>query len=217
MPPGFVPPHPAWQATWNDTGDPLVAGYFGVQADLPGLLDRWARPALLENDAPLAVEQGVFQDRRGVLNHLYIGYWRNSSYRDWWNGDGHRNWWEDRRRLDEGVGYWREIITMPFNRFETLHSTEIPHGISVSAEGMEGPIEEHAYAGAMRDRIPLSATETLRNPKGLDTPLGVRPRCDGRRILVTPPRDMCVIRSGQNRSLCDDRERTHSASPAWIS
>ena len=207
MPAGWTPPHPAWQAVWNDTRDPLVAGYFGVQAAQPALLEQWARPALVESDAPLAVEQGVFRDRRGTCNFLYIGYWRRSAYRDWWAHDGNCGWWQDRRRLRDGVGYWREIVTMPFERFETLHLTESAHGISVSADGLHGPIAEHAYPGAMRDRIPLSATCSLRNPDGLDTPLHTEVFDDGKRVVVEPPRNMCVIRSGQNWSLCDVREK----------
>lgn len=207
MPAGWEPPHPAWQSVWNDTDDPLVACYFGIQADKPDLLDRWARRALIGNDTLLAVEQGSFKDRLDTRNHLYISYWRSSAYRDWWALDANRGWWQDGRRLDEGVGYWREAITMPFDRFETLHSTEIPHGISVSAEGMDGPIEEHAYPGAMRDRIPVSATSSLRNPDGLDTPFRSVVDGAGKRVVVVPPADMCVIRSGQNWSLCDDREK----------
>ena len=207
MPPGFVPPHPAWQATWIDSSDPLVAGYFGIQADAPDLLDRWARTALTGNDAPFATEQGAYRDQRGIENHLYIGYWRYSSYHDWWAKEANRGWWRDEERQAEGVGYWREIITMPFDRFETLHSTDSPHGISVSAEGMEGPVEEHAYPGAMRDRIPRSAVDSLRNPDLRDTPIRSDVQCGGKRVLVTPPQDMCVIRSGQNWSLCDEREK----------
>ncbi len=190
-----------------DIDDPLVAGYFGIQATHPAKLEQWARPALIENDAPLAVEQGVFRDRRGNSNFLYVGYWRRSAYREWWAQHGNSGWWHDQRRLCEGVGYWREVVTMPFERFETLHSTKSPHGISVSADGMNGPIDEHAYPGAMRDRIHLSATRSLRNPDGLNTLMHSEASADGKRVVIVPPENMCVIRSGQNWSLCDVREK----------
>ena len=97
---------------------------------------------------------------------------------------------------------------MPFDRFETLHSTDISHGISVAAEGMEGPIEEHAYPGAMRDRIPRSAAESLHNPDLRELPVRSASQSSGKRVVVTPPKDMCVIRSGQNWSLGDEREKS---------
>ncbi|MDE0005609.1 MAG: phenylacetaldoxime dehydratase family protein [Rhodospirillaceae bacterium] len=60
----------------------------------------------------------------------------------------------------------------------------------------------------MRDRIPLSGSEALRNPEGLERRIPAKAECDGKRVVVVPPQDMCVIRSGQNWSLCDDHEKS---------
>lgn len=207
MPTDWVPPAPAWQSMWHDRQDPLVTGCFGIQADSPAPLDAWAGPALSGGHAPLAVERGRYVDQRQVPNFLYIAYWRRSEYDRWWAIDSNRAWWQDPQRLDDRAGFWREVFAMPFDRFETLHSTEAPHGIGVSANGMDGPILEHGYPGGMRDRIPLSECNDLRNPSGMDDRLPAYVTDRGRRVQVTPPENMCVIRSGQNWEFCSPDQR----------
>lgn len=207
MPKGWEPPAPAWQSVWEDTRDPLVAGYFGIQAQQPTLLDSWAEQAFATQYAPFSVEQGSYRDQNQITNYLYIGYWRYSDYKKWWKLNS--SWWGDEKRLADGVGYWREIMMIPFDRFETLHSTENPHGVSVSADGVDGPIKEHGYPGGARDRIPLSDSDNLKNIESVDVKLQAKLKDGGRRVVVIPPEKMCVIRSGQNWSLCDDLEKAY--------
>lgn len=209
MPADWEPPAPAWQSSWKDTGDPLVTGYFGVQADESKALDTWAAQAFSAEHAPASVERGMYVDQSGVSNYLYIAYWRYSEYQRWWGLESSYAWWADSQRLDEDAGYWREIVAMPFDRFETLHSTENPHGVGASADGMDGPIKEHGYPGGARDRIPLSDSDKLTNVESVATELKAQVNDDGRRVLVTPPENMCVIRSGQNWSLCDAEEKAY--------
>lgn len=205
MPRNWQPPVPAWQSVWRDTTDPLIAGYFGVQAQTPALLERWAAQAFTSEPAPLALEQGTYVDQRGVTNYLYIAYWRNTDYRRWWEQQA--GWWSDAARLTEAAGYWREIIAMPFERFETLHSSETPHGISVSADGADGPILEHGYPGGMRDRIAASEWDDLKAEQSIHARLAAAVSDDGSRVRMTPPPAMCVIRSGQNWSDCGTEEK----------
>ena len=207
MPRNWEPPAPAWQSQWREQQDPLIAGYFGIQANRPALLDAWAREAFTAEHAPFAVESGRHKGGGGLTEFLYIAYWRREDYLRWW-ADA-QEWWGNDSRLNEGVGYWREVITMPFDRFETLHSTTEAHGIGVSADGMDGPIMEHGYPGGMRDRIPLSQFSDLRAAGSFDTRLESRKSDGGRRVLVRPPENMCVIRSGQNWSWCSGEEKAH--------
>ena len=209
MPAGWEPPAPAWQSVWQDTSDPLVAAYFGIQAAESTLLDNWATQAFSTACVPASVEQGMYIDQNGATNYLYIAYWRYSEYQRWWALKENCGWWADDRRLADGVGYWREVILMPFERFETLHSTPTPHGIGVAADGVDGPIREHGYAGGMRDRIQLSDTQTLKNPATVAAPLQSQTSSAGNRVVVTPPENMCVIRSGQNWSFCDAEEKDY--------
>ena len=207
MPRNWEPPAPAWQSSWEQQSDPLIAGYFGIQAREPALLDAWAKEAFSAKCGPFAVEQGRHSGKGGTPDYLYVAYWRRSQYQQWWPRA--RQWWNDGQRLNEGAGYWREVVAMPFERFETLHSTTEPHGISVSADGMDGPILEHGYPGGMRDRIPLSAFHDLRAAGSFDTRLESRRTDGGRRVLVRPPENMCVIRSGQNWSYCTGAEKDY--------
>lgn len=204
MPPNWDPPAPAWQSVWNNTDDPLIAAYFGIQSNQPTLLDQWADQAFTADNHPASIERGRYTDTKGITNHLYIAYWRRSHYQQWWQQNA--PWWQHQQRLDDNIGLWREIIEMPFERFETLHSTESPHGIGVSADTMQGPIMEHGYPGGMRDRIALSDKEDLTNTDTVNTPLQAVISEQGRRVTVTPPQNMCVIRSGQNWSYCDENE-----------
>lgn len=207
MPRNWEPPAPAWQSVWEQQADPLVAGYFGIQADEPELLEPWTENAFGGKYAPFAVEVGRHDGKDDLTEFLYIAYWRRSQYEKWWPRE--QSWWHDDNRLQESVGYWREVITMPFERFETLHSTTEPHGIGVSADSMDGPILEHGYPGGMRDRIPLSEFRKLRAESSFDKRLDSRISDDGRRVLVQPPENMCVIRSGQNWSYCTGEEKAY--------
>ena len=65
MPTNWEPPYPAWESFWEDTSEPLVAGYFGIQAHVPELLDEWASRAFNGAHAPFAVEKGLHVDRDG--------------------------------------------------------------------------------------------------------------------------------------------------------
>lgn len=207
MPDNWAPAYPSWQSDWSDTTDPLIAGYFGVQADEPARLEAWAERSFAGEHAPFAVERGVHVGAGGARDYMFIAYWRRSDYRKWWALPGNSGWWGSEQRLEDGVGYWREIVAMPFERFETLHSSTMQHGVGVSAEGMDGPILEHGYPGGMRDRIPLTETDDIRRIGNIDSPLSATVSDDGRRVMVTPPKNMCVIRSGQNWSACEGDEK----------
>lgn len=207
MPADWQPPAPAWQSVWQEPADPLVSAYFGLQGDSPAKLDAWAGDALQGELGPLSVERGIFRDPAGATNYLYIAYWRESVYRQWWGE--HAAWWDSPQRLDDGVGYWREIILSPLERLETLHSTPTPHGAGVCAAGVEGPILEHGYAGGARDRIPLSGSQCLRQTATVEQALPATVIGDPRRVRVTAPENMCVIRSGQNWSHCEAAEKVH--------
>ncbi len=209
MPPNWEPPAPAWESKWNDSTDPLLTGFYGIQADDSSLLDEWASKAFAADNGPVSVERGSYIDKSGIKNFIYIAYWRSADYHAWWQQDVVNAWWSDEQREKDDAGFWREIISMPFDRFETLHSTEEPHGIGVWADGNTGPIAEHGYPGGMRDRIQLSDSEDLRSKHGFDTQLVSKVNESGVRVVVIPPENMCVIRSGQNWTYCEPEEKEY--------
>lgn len=209
MPPDWEPPAPAWISTWPAGLDGLVAAYYGVQSDDPAALQAWAKAAFALPYGPDKVDQAIFDDAEGVTNHFYIAYWSRQGYEAWWQQHDARAWWESPERVDEGVGYWREIVTIPLDHLETLHSTPVAHGIGELTEDLEGPILEHGYAGGMRDRIELSANSDLRETSPIEQKLPAQISQDGRRVLIQPPKYMCIIRSGQNWSECNQDQRDY--------
>jgi aldoxime dehydratase len=86
--------------------------------------------------------------------------------------------------------------------YETLYSSlGRPEGVAVLADAMSTDIQEHAYWGGMRDRIPKSQTDAL-TPAGAPTHLR-----DGPTIRVMPAENICLIRSGQDWTDTDSDER----------
>ncbi len=201
MPPNWNPPAPAWEARWPADDEPLLAVYFGVQGAPAPAWQAWVRTEL-EHGACLSLERAAWEDLQGLRNAMYISYWRADAYHSWWRKAS--AWWASPEREAEGCGYWREVIPLPYDRFETLHSTSAAHGVSSSASELVGPILEHGYPGGARDRIPCSAHADLRS-----RPQTAAARATARRVLIRPPENLCVIRSGQDWSQCSAEERDY--------
>ena len=87
-------------------------------------------------------------------------------------------------------------------RYETLFSApDRAEGVAVLAQGMSDMVQEHAYWGGARDRIPLSQTDDLA-PKGAASIERI-----GSRLRIKPQHNLCLIRSGQDWSDTDADER----------
>ena len=196
MPDNWQPPAPAWAGIWDDTRSPLVVGYFGIQADHPGPLKDWAETAFSGQDSPLKVDCGTFVDVKGVINCVYIAYWKQNAYQKWWHDTG-LAWWASEDRFQQGHGVWREITVIAHDHFETLNSSTQPHGASEIADSLIGPIEEHGYNGAMRDRIKVSAANKLSRSVDMQAPITITPQLS------------CLIRSGQNWSMCNPEQKDY--------
>ena len=71
-----------------------------------------------------------------------------------------REAWTGKAR--EGIGTFIEVLRPSVERHETLFSSlGRPEGVAAIADGMSGEVQEHAYWGGMRDRIPLSQTDAM--------------------------------------------------------
>jgi len=209
MPDGFEPPVPAWAADWAGEASSLTTVVFAVQGVSLSTIKAWAKQALYNiKDAPELVDTAQFTDLEGVVNTAYIAYWRDASHDRWWSNPEVSAWWQSDDRLDDGVGYWRERYDMPIERLETLHSTPNSHGVANLAPELEGPVDEHAYPGAARDRILISGSQDVMSSATIrSTKLASEVSAGGKRVLVTPPEKMCVIRSGQDWGHCGSEER----------
>jgi len=204
MPPNWQPPAPAWQSNWRQQ-EPLLVAYFAQQGASPEAIDGWAKKFLGSEAGALSIEQALYTDIEGVVNYIYISYWRQQDYLEWWLRA--QQWWQQPARLEPGVGFWREVFAMPQDHFETLHSSPNTHGIGATTEDIEGPIDEHGYAGGMRDRIEIlqgqDAKATVTPKQGLVASYSA----DRRRVHVSLPENTCMIRSGQNWSACNTEQK----------
>ena len=209
MPKDWTPPAPAWQSLWNTDNGPLICGVFAIQDNSPGALDKWAQQAFNSSSSPELVEQGQFVDRQGTVNYLYIAYWHQREYLQWWQQKEVRDWWNSSTLLNDNLSVWREIFLMPFERFETLHSSDNAHGVAKLAGRLKGPIETHGYSGAARDRVPCAFTEDISNNESVLPLCRSEIKDGGRRVLVYPPKNMCIIRSGQDWGHCDAEQKEY--------
>jgi aldoxime dehydratase len=206
MPENWEPPVPAWRCTFAQAKG-IIVGHFGSQSDRDGptALDAWLIRHQSGQDAPSRVDRASYRDDLGNYGRLALCYWHDRASFDRWFSDA-AGWWADDARLNEGVGYFREVYDIPVERFETIWSSPSAHAIGVrDFLAVEGPMREHAYWGAARDRLAVSDFDDLVSPLGAELALSDADTL-GRRVTVTPPENLCVIRSGQDWSRCNEAE-----------
>jgi aldoxime dehydratase len=210
MPPDWKPPAPAWSASFAKQTTPVVMAYFGTQLESSG---NEQRPSLMQEfflsaEAPDNIESASFVDRSGRRNLISSAYWTNPArYQQWRKNSGFENWWNDRARLEDGQGYYREVLTVPPSRFETIFSYRCQVGVAKTGGcPVVGPIREHNYWGSMRDRIEASANDDLLSAYGERLSRRGSTATTGRRLRVDVPENLAVIRSGQDWSDCRTAE-----------
>lgn len=203
VPDDYAPPYPSFVARHKPDVKRVVMGYFGLQ--YRGEASPAAVAALgamfAERHGPGHWDRARYVDEAGYTNVVSIAYWDEPATFDAWFAARGREWTGD-ARVHDGIGYFTEILRPAVERYETLFSAnDRPEGIAVLADGMSDLIQEHAYWGGMRDRIPLSQTDAM-------VPVGT-PRVvteSGRRRVV-PHENLCLIRSGQDWSDTEEDER----------
>src|SRR5206468_4618138 len=130
-------------------------------------------------------------------------YWIDQERRDQWLADPHMTlWWNDAARLSETTGYFRESVTVPVERQETLYWQDYPAGLSRSPDVAVYPTPYCGYYGAMRDRIPLAAVDPLA-PVMKDLPAAVVRETRSARWRIITPLNFTVIRSAAFWGRCD--------------
>ncbi|UFS92875.1 phenylacetaldoxime dehydratase family protein [Bradyrhizobium daqingense] len=204
VPDDYQPPYPSFVARYKPTVSRVAMAYFGVQyrgtaplAATDALKDI-ARLFASEN-GPSHWDQARYVDQSGFENVVTVAYWNDVARFDAWFAPA-REVWTGRQR--EGVGTFIEVLRPTVERHETLFSSpDRAEGVAVIANGMSGEVQEHAYWGGMRDRIPLSQTDAMA-PAG--APELIR---DGARLRVVAYDNLCLIRSGQDWSDTGASER----------
>jgi len=186
-PKGFEPVVQRWSAGFMNRCDALCVAFHGIQGKDAASV--YASPFFPWIDAAVRLPSGPTvndQDRR-----------------DDWLADPHvAAWWDDPARVSEPTGYFRESMTVPLERQETLYWQDYPAGLSRSSDVAVYPTPYCGYYGAMRDRLPLAAVDAL-SPALADLPAAVaRPTRSARWRIVTP-QNLAVIRSAAFWGRCD--------------
>jgi aldoxime dehydratase len=196
-PGSYTPPYPSGVARFTPNVATVVMAYFGIQHRDPDLAQaraslREIAEAFDEKHGPGHWDRARYVDAQGYTTTLSIGYWDDPAEFDRWHasfGEG----WTSLDRLDGSIGYFVEIVRPPVERFETLFSaSDRLEGVSVTADHLSDPVEEHAYWGGMRDRIPAARQDALAHSGALQVTI------DGPLRVVTGHDNICLIRSGQD-------------------
>jgi len=208
------PPVPMFSARGAQSIESLVMAYFGVQAkgaENKGPLCAAFQKMLQtfkEPDGPARHDLVQFTDGEGYLNLIAVGYWTDTAQFAKWNDSAAvAGWWASDERLKEGVGYFREILRPRMEQFETIFTHEHGplEGVSILLGSMSEPIIEHGYWGSMRDRLPLSQTDSMDPVGELQVAQGT-PALGGR-VIIKGHDNLAMIRSGEDWSLTEDEER----------
>ncbi|MFG6432987.1 phenylacetaldoxime dehydratase family protein [Roseateles sp. LYH14W] len=187
----------------------VVIAYFGVQyRSGPGRMAAREGLAFLRHAATLADgprhhDLAFAIDDAGYDTLVWAAYWTDmASFERWQRGQDFDRWWNSEDRLEGPCGWFCEVAKPEVERFETLFSTgDHPEGLSILAPSMSGEIQEHAYWGSMRDRLPASQTDALRGAGVIAPPV------PGRRVRMSGLENLALIRSGQDWSDTQGRER----------
>jgi len=202
----YAPPFPGFVARHKPSVERVVMAYFGVQTQgAPSTAAEHALARIVScfelNGGPTHWDRARYIDEAGFTNVVTVAYWGDRAKFDGWFPAVRDGWTGDQRAI-EGFGAFIEVLYPSTEGYQTLFSSvERPEGVAVLADGMSGEIQEHAYWGSMRDRIPLSQTSEMA-PSG--TARAVR---DGSRIRVIPHDNVCLIRSGQDWGDTEASER----------
>ena len=204
MPPNWTPPEPAWAASFDTQLQPVVMAYFGTQLPEGDTALRPHRVCdFFEGDhAPSSFESASYIDRVGRRNLISVAYWTDPVRYQRWNDARFASWWSDAARVREEVGYFREILVVPRERFETIFSFDYKIGVAKVGGPAVGPIREHGYWGSMRDRLAVSADDDLISSYGETLPRLGTSETTGRRLRVHAVQNLAVIRSGQDWTEC---------------
>ncbi|MBR1189823.1 phenylacetaldoxime dehydratase family protein [Bradyrhizobium sp. AUGA SZCCT0160] len=206
VPDDYAPPYPSFVARHKPEVARVVMAYFGVQtrgepSDAAQQALAWIVAAFGQNGGPTHWDRARYVDEAGYSNIVTVAYWDDRTRFDGWFPAA-RDGWTGERRNAGGVGTFIEVLRPSVEGYETLFSSlGRPEGVAVLADGMSGEIQEHAYWGGMRDRIPKSQTSEMA-PSGTNT--AVR---DGARIRVISSDNVCLIRSGQDWGDTEASER----------
>lgn len=207
-PKDFEPAVQRWSAAFLNSCDTLCVAFHGIQGkDAASVYASsffpWIEAAVKLPCGPTVHDHAWFVDENGLYTHIVAAYWVDRTRRDDWLAHPHMtSWWNDEARIGEPTGYFRESLTVPLERQETLYWQDYPAGLIRSPDVAIYPTPYCGYYGAMRDRMPIAAVDALDPPVAELAPPENRTTQSARWRIVTP-KNLTVIRSGAFWGRCD--------------
>ena len=209
-PKGFEPVVQRWSTAFANNCRALCVAFHGVQGKSAEEVQAspffgWIEAALALPDGPTVSDHAAFVDPNGLYTHIVAAYWLDEDKRDRFLADPFvAGWWEDAARLTEPTGYFRESMTVPVERQESIYWQDYAGGLSAAPDVALYPTPWCGYYGAMRDRIPLAAADTLESPVAALVP--VERATKGARWRLAIPHNFAVIRSAAFWGRCDPEQ-----------
>lgn len=203
---GFRPAAPKFNVRWEMPITAVISDYLAVQHDATdpeverGFFRR-ARAGFDHEWGPDCFEEMRHETRDGRVDSIVVAYWTDLvRHAMWKRASAFQAWLRSPEREHDGVGYWRETVSVPYDRFETIFSEGYYHaGVARTRRSELAPTYTAGYFGAMRDRLPISAIDVLASPHGEAMPEpDFKAAGPGlRRIRIELPPNVVSIRSGQ--------------------
>ncbi|SCU85702.1 LADA_0D09098g1_1 [Lachancea dasiensis] len=169
-------------------------------------LVKWVETYLrLHKSGPACVDFSKRQVKPELFEWVVASYWISTErFRGWRDDELVEQWWHESERLDSDEGCWREILTVPRDRQESIYWKDYPAGLMASEAVQIFPTPFCGYYGAMRDRLPAAANDALESPLKEEL---VPKNCQATQRghwKVTAPHNLTVIRSGHSWERMDD-------------
>ncbi|QUS41945.1 phenylacetaldoxime dehydratase family protein [Tardiphaga alba] len=206
--PDWNPPYPAHASKFGSDVHQPVISYFGLQGGQEHDIDAaiaHLRAFLKQSAVPDFVDHSFYIDQRGVRNEVLTAYWLSSHrYEQWLAKSEYEQWLKSDDRLIADIGVWHETIRVPVERLETISGKKQEFGIARAANNKGTEVREHAYWGAMRHRLEVSASDCLESP--VKQLVDGKPDTMGRMIRIKPPVNTAIIKSGQDWTECTGAE-----------
>lgn len=204
----YVPPYPAWSARIAPSIAQLVVANMGVQWNEPALADHaFAHIDRLRGTldaASMAREAEIahYVDEAGYDTLVLMAYWiEPAAFERWHASDAVAAL----ASAPSPLGRFWEILTPSADRLETLFSVaDEMEGAGRVLGDLSPEVQEHAYWGSARDRLPIAQNHALSVPAGAR--FDAADAGDGLTILKGHA-NVAMIRSGQDWGPTGGEER----------
>lgn len=158
--------------------------------------------------APVRLERCQFVDQNEQSCDMLLAYCTDhQAYQQWWQSAETQQAWQalTSSSKNEKTGYWREVLLTHKNHFN--YAAGVEDEVASAALLPLAPSNTFGYWGAYRDRLPASKTDEFASEYA-EVPALRNHQTKGRRLRVTPPDNLCLIREGQGWGNCGAEEKS---------